>query len=222
MSPNFITFTGADDHTSIEGMHALARVYPIEWGILFSTKQQGTGRYPSFDFLNKLARSGPSRLCLSAHLCGSYSRSLIEFGYTGLENPIASFFVRAQINTSDSAVRPRRIRDWAARLNVTPILQCQAEFPADPAVQWLYDVSGGRGISPPKWLPSRDEGQYGYAGGLNPQNVSQAVASIGAIAKNYWIDMETGVRNEDDKFDLGLCRAVCEAVYGKRPDWDSL
>jgi hypothetical protein len=39
--------------------------------------------------------------------------------------------------------------------------------------------------------------------------VLAAVASTGP----YWIDMESGVRT-DDRFDLGKCRAVCDAVYG--------
>ena len=27
-------------------------------------------------------------------------------------------------------------------------------------------------------------------------------------------DMESGVRDERDRFDINKCRAVCEAVYG--------
>jgi hypothetical protein len=34
-----------------------------------------------------------------------------------------------------------------------------------------------------------------------------------AASGPYWIDMETKVRT-NEWFDLGLCRRVCEAVYG--------
>lgn len=32
----------------------------------------------------------------------------------------------------------------------------------------------------------------------------------------YWLDMETGVRDQNDRFDLWKVRAVCELVYGAR------
>jgi hypothetical protein len=32
----------------------------------------------------------------------------------------------------------------------------------------------------------------------------------------YWIDMESGVRDDDNRFSLDKCQAVCEAVYGVR------
>jgi hypothetical protein len=42
------------------------------------------------------------------------------------------------------------------------------------------------------------------------------VQIIGSRASRYWIDMESGVRDDQDKFSLAKCRAVCEAVYGAR------
>ncbi len=59
----------------------------------------------------------------------------------------------------------------------------------------------------------------GYAGGLKPSNIAQQLPLIAAAAGDgpYWIDMESGVRDADDRFDLGKCRAVCEAVYRSRP-----
>jgi hypothetical protein len=40
------------------------------------------------------------------------------------------------------------------------------------------------------------------------------VAVISQRAARYWIDMESGVRDDQDRFSIEKCRAVCEAVYG--------
>ncbi|WP_454909583.1 hypothetical protein [Variovorax gossypii] len=45
-TPQFTTFTGADDDTCIDEMQALSRDYPVEFGILFSPTRQGSGKYP--------------------------------------------------------------------------------------------------------------------------------------------------------------------------------
>ena len=103
------------------------------------------------------------------------------------------------------------------------ILQCRDGFPDDPRFDWLYDNSGGKGVavqaSDLPCMPNRLGQIYGFAGGLNPENVASTVealtirAEYGAI---YWIDMETGVRNEAGKFSVKRCRRVCEAVFGAK------
>ena len=211
--PKFITFTGADDRTSIDGMRELSEQYPIEWGILFSPKRQGEGRYPSMRFVERLV-SGSS-LNFSAHLCGGDSRDVIGQGKSSHDDLISEYFVRSQINTSDPKADPFLIAVWANRLGVTPIMQCRDTFPNDMRVAWLFDASGGRGISPKSWPAPASSILTGYAGGLRPENVADAIEIIGSLSDNYWIDMETGVRDENDRFDLSLCRQVCEKVFAK-------
>lgn len=221
--PKFITFTGADDKTSIDGMLALAALYPIEWGILFSPKQQGRGRYPSIEWVKKLVTKAGG-LKLSAHLCGGHARDVMALRPSAIDPLILVFFARAQINTA-APVSPRAIREWADGIHVTAIVQSRdpVAFPANEDVAWLYDCSGGRGVLPASWpfealppAPGVPPRLVGFAGGLGPDNVAEAVKTIGADTLNYWIDMESRVRNGNDEFDLELCRQVCEAVYGKR------
>lgn len=209
--PEFITFTGADDHTDASEMAALSRQYPIEWGILFSPKRQGAGRYPTKQaVMNFIGR----KLRLAAHLCGGDARQVMGFYSSNWDDLIADHFERAQINTSDPKVNYAQIREWADNQCVRAILQCRAAFPTTNLVDILFDASGGRGILANDW-PHAPLGQFvGYAGGLGPNTIADAMQVIPSRAERYWIDMESGVRDEQDRFDLNKCRAVCEAVYG--------
>jgi hypothetical protein len=205
--PNFITFTGADDRTDVDGMIELSAHYPIEWGILFSPSQQGRSqRFPSGQAQSRFLWSG---LDLAAHLCGAHSRNIMDG--RDIESPVdLGIFKRIQINTfnPDTARINTFRKDWGPRC----IAQATGKtFPKDTSIDWLFDVSGGAGAVPEKWPPY--PGRFvGYAGGIGPDNVLQVIDEIAASGP-YWIDMETKVRT-NEWFDLGLCRRVCEAVYG--------
>jgi protein gp37 len=212
--PEFITFTGVDDCTDPYEMAALADQYPIEWGILFSPKRQGQGgRYPALSTVEWLFNELPLRY--AAHLCGGDAREVIETGQSRHESLLRRFCSRAQINTADQGVQPSLIGRWATTCELRAILQSRGEFPSVSSVDVLFDASGGRGIAPSDWPIATSTTFCGYAGGLCPGNVADAVKIIGQRASRYWIDMETGVRDQDDRFSIALCRQVCEAVYGR-------
>lgn len=209
MKPEFITFTGADEWTSIDGMRALSRQYPIEWGVLFSPKRQGVDpRYPGGEAQSRLLWSN---LRLSAHLCGAYSDAIMA-GQPILDIPVdLGYFRRIQVN--HATPDPTRIvefrKGWGP---MRCIAQARGPFPDDDSVDWLFDASGGRGVAPAAW-PAHPGRLVGYAGGIGPDNVLSVLAAGVGSAAPYWIDMESGVRT-DDRFDLEKCRAVCEQVYG--------
>lgn len=212
MKPEFITFTGADNWTSIEGMLELSRKYPIEWGILFSPKRQGVDpRYPDGDRLSAIMWSN---LRLSAHICGDYSDAVMA-GHA-LEKPPVDFhyFQRVQVNHATPVpARINRFRTgWGIKRGIG---QCRGNFPLDTSVDWLFDRSGGRGETSAAWPrhPGLDR-LVGYAGGISPDNIlDYAISVFEHIEGRYWIDMESGVRT-NDRLDLEKCRQVCEQVYG--------
>jgi hypothetical protein len=216
MKPEFITFTGVDDETDPTELLLLADDYPVEFGLLFSPKRQGfEPRYPKLSTIVWLVEELPLRW--SAHLCGADARSVI-YDDCCQHDALLTQFQRAQINTADPQADPIRIARWAASRNLRAILQCRDWFPRVAAVDMLFDASGGRGVSPKGWPRATWTTFCGYAGGLNPANVAEAVANIGDQDHlRYWIDMESGVRDERDRFSIEKCRAVCEAVYGARP-----
>jgi hypothetical protein len=213
MRPEFITFTGADDDTDPAELVKLADDYPVEFGLLFSPKRQGIEpRYPKLTTIAWLTEELPLRF--AAHLCGQDARDWL---YEDRCEHDLRGFQRVQINTADPNIQPSMIGNQAAKRNLRAILQCRGDFPRVASVDVLFDASGGRGISPTAWPVATNTTFCGYAGGLNPDNVAQAVAMIGQQGRRYWIDMESGVRDERDRFSIAKCRAVCAAVYGPAP-----
>lgn len=93
------------------------------------------------------------------------------------------------------------------------------EGPAGPEelfqFHMLYDVSGGKGIQPRKWHPPVEGVQCGYAGGIGPENVIEILKKVADVAGDtpFWIDMESRVRDEQDRFDLAKVESVLEQVH---------
>lgn len=225
--PEFITFTGIDDATDLVAARALAAEYPVEYGVLFSPERQGfSPRYPNWSTISQMLLFAMPGSRYAAHLCGGYSRLLLASASTTLDSVLQEHFGRVQINTHYVGINVAAIAEWAESVRAQPILQCRGAFPAEEDVSWLFDASGGRGVVPETWpAAARREPTddcpdvprlVGYAGGLSPTNIATALPAIAAAAGDspYWIDMESGVRDADDRFDLAKCRAVCKAVYG--------
>lgn len=214
--PFRITFTGADDQTSIQDMLALAKDYPmVEFGILFSPKRTGTARYPSMEWLQHELLQHSDHLSLAAHLCGEDSKEVLETGKSKHDHTLTWHFDRVQLNTSIQDIDYAMVNDWAVNNFLFPILQCRGPFPDVKEVLWLYDISGGKGKSPDAWpLPLLDT-MCGYAGGLRKENVLQVINEVGLISDQYWVDMETGVRDANDRFSVDMCREVCEVIYAR-------
>lgn len=213
--PDFITFTGVDEYADPRALRELASDYPVEFGLLFSPSRQGLDpRYPPIEVIAWLV-SGVRELRWSAHFCGGVAREIIERG-VWLHGDLLPYFKRVQINTADPSVEPSAIAREATARNLRAILQVRGSFWPINNVDLLFDCSGGRGILS-DFFPQRVNSTFcGYAGGLNPENVARVVDRVGAPGgPRYWLDMESGVRDEDDRFSVDKARAVCEAVYGK-------
>jgi phosphoribosylanthranilate isomerase len=120
-------------------------------------------------------------------------------------------FARIQVNSRNPVVDliSEFRKNWERRC----IAQTRGEFPqSDQRVDWLYDPSGGRGETPKAW-PKHPGGRQlvGYAGGINPENVSAVVIAIDSTGP-YWLDMESGVRT-DERFSAEKCRRVCQELW---------
>lgn len=75
---------------------------------------------------------------------------------------------------------------------------------------------GDRGQLPLQWPAHHDkEILAAYAGGLNRQNIIAAIEAINSVSTGrYALDLETGARDQQDRFSIATCRSICGAVYG--------
>jgi phosphoribosylanthranilate isomerase len=210
-----VTITGADDAIDPADLVRLSREFPfVEWGILFSAKRAGVSpRYPSLAWIDRLL-SHHADLRLALHLCGSTARDKMK----GRDPFPTTGFGRVQINGFD--VHEAFLLERAEGHEV--ILQCRSEadlqgyatfIAARPNLRAsiLFDPSGGRGLEPARWPRAPLGVRMGYAGGIGPDNVLDVLAAIGPVEPT-WIDMESGVRGDGDRFDLAKVRRVLETM----------
>ena len=211
MKPLWVTFTGLDGYTSLDRVMELSARFPTEWAVLMSPSRTGMEtRYPSGPLVKSITAGLFGKIAMAAHLCGGHSRDVMSDD-PSLDLPVeAGRFGRIQVNHRDPDVEScgYAFKYWP----VSVICQTRDEFPVDRRVQWLYDVSGGRGIHPDTWPVNRDPTRVvGYAGGITPDNV---LATLDKLRGNFWIDIESGVRT-DDRLDLDKCADILTAVYGR-------
>jgi len=120
-----VTFTGADDGVNPSDLLSLSQQYPfVEWGILVSWKRYGTPRYPSPQWIDRLAsaRHKVGTGTFAAHLCGDAMRDAVRV----LTNP-----------------HPAHVAEWMLPLGIAPH-QYDALF---GRTQFNFDV-GREGLSP--------------------------------------------------------------------------
>jgi hypothetical protein len=212
-----VTITGADDKVDPHRLLALAEEFPfVEWGILYSVKRQGTPRYPTEHWIDYLTHI--PGLKLSLHLCGKAARTTLAGDDAWLvERP---WFRRVQVN-GYTAPAPALVALAKTLPSFEFILQVRREEDLQeaahdaaqmPSASLLYDPSGGTGKECFRWPVAPFGAKLGYAGGIKPATVLDILVEIGLVDEGAWIDMESGVRDTNDQFDLGLVREVLEKV----------
>jgi len=225
--PHTVTITGADDRTSVREMVGLSIAHPfLEWGVLVSRTREGQPRFPSAPWRMALARAKQqfTDVRVSVHVCGEWAQQAVRGELTlrafGRTYEMAD---RVQLNTNEPVTRAgcAMLSEAQRRIivQVRELESLEAAFMLGAGVDaaTLFDASGGRGITPARWPhPMRVAGAdvpAGYAGGIGPDNIQDAVrhASAASDGRPYWLDMETGVR-EGDALDLGKTGAVLRAV----------
>jgi hypothetical protein len=214
--------TGADESIRPEDLIPISEKYPfVEWGILRSRSQNGSKRFPSQLRLADLAAVSSSHpLHLSAHLCGTYVREVLEEGDFRWLDAVAErseIFERIQLNFHAERHTPyhgfpyilERDEDheYIFQMDGT---QANEQLYHDSrrinaSVFPLFDVSGGIGAVPDQWPVPFDGVYCGYAGGLGPHSIVEQLQKIEQVAgdREIWIDMETHIRSDFDAlFDL--------------------
>lgn len=169
-----ITMTGADDTTEPQALCDLSADYKfVEWGILASNSQAGSGRFPSIDWIDELRKHAMVRdefnMCL--HLCGSWVRKLL-IGDIAIPARMAVGFQRMQLNFHAENTLCYGLPFWHALLllgqhnrqfifqidgaggnkhleEIYKLSAASIEGKVDAVP--LFDVSGGAGVLPKEW-----------------------------------------------------------------------
>lgn len=230
MSNFIMTVTGADDEVDPSALTELSKEFEfVEWGILFSSSQNGQARYPSKAWRSALYAETMTveyPVNLSAHICGGFTDQFL-YSQSYVTTEIDIFYRRAQFNRlNEDNIKP--ILKYALDSSMPIILPANKkttslleEIEDKSRLSILFDSSGGNGVAPETW-PDHMPGTFicGYAGGINESNVVDVVTRLGARYNEepFWIDFETGARTSDNKFDINMVKRILEKVkpyYGK-------
>lgn len=236
MSLPILTMTGVDAKTDPKWIKSMLRKYilnsgysGLEFAILRSPKVDQSPRYPTRDVIKRLvSEAKPGDFAF--HLCGRYARMVHSLEWAELCDIIDFSMVgRVQVNSTEADEKAiLTLWRFSQHINKPVIMQWRAdEFPLVPhTVHLLQDRSGGTGLAETRWAvpdQSTHRGQtyapIGYAGGLGPANVADALAKINPLSRGrrFWIDCESSLR-ADDWFDQSKAEAMAAAVHAALPD----
>ncbi|KAH9257586.1 hypothetical protein BASA81_004035 [Batrachochytrium salamandrivorans] len=203
----------------------------VEWGVLFRRELQGKrSRFPSIKWIEMFAQEHAGGN-LAAHLCSHDLEQVLLEGDFGFVRYLFEKlnFRRFQLNaTRANGVDMDRINAApAAELvgRITALAQAlpSAEFilQRNPEtariclemersgwrenISFLFDSSVGTGVEITAFgRPGLPQARFGYAGGINPDNVARVWENISNSLRDcgedmkVWIDMESGIRNPGD------------------------
>lgn len=208
LPPCRVTLTGVDARTY---WNLLPK--GCEIGVLFSLRPKGRNRYPSesqvWDIVSALYHRDFE---VALHVCGSEARDKLLRG----DFAAAGYLRRIQVN---GTVSEDELRQLCRLYNKQQIIT-QAT-PANEGLLGvnlrnhavLVDASGGRGKSPEEWVRPRTSKPVGFAGGLGPDNLATELPRIAAVASgDWWIDMESKLRDDDDWFNVGRAHRAVDEV----------
>lgn len=221
-----VSLTGVDDKTRISDLVSLGNAYPfVEWALLYVPHKEGVQRNPSAAWRQAFFDANVPGYS-SVHLCGSLAfRQLLEGNL-----PVDIYRAdRIQLNINARGpdfTEEQVMQVYRTSLTLGPdvILQCHSgtehlikEFISEISqddlkrVHVLLDASKGKGVKPDQWdVPgwlAVSNAFFGFAGGLAPDNIADAIAVFEFMGIRYWPDMESGIRTNNE-FDVVKAQAI--------------
>lgn len=200
-----IGFCGVDDTVSAELLELISSRYPwVEWGVLFRSDLEGTGRYATMEWVGKLSalrQSCGHEVKLAAHMCGNRCEQILAGDHSFAAEVHNLGFNRIQINptvANNVRIVVEEFGLYAANIRKVMIALPTVEFlfqlnsetkpiwdalqplgiPSNTSI--LYDASCGKGVqidtfpSPQQY----DNVPCGYAGGIGPKTIAAVLAAI--------------------------------------------
>lgn len=221
MNLRYISLTGADNLVEIKDLEAFSEEYPLfECAMLIFAERDGLARNPNIEWRKKLYNSNVKNKAM--HVCGSSINQLAQEKIEFMKE--MNNFQRVQINLKPQWATEELINSLVKVVEKNPQIEFitqHNELNKQYFHYWeevanhsyLYDGSLGKGLSPEIWLSPVIGKRTGYAGGLNVDNIYVNCQKIQLASAEIpiWIDMETGIRT-NDQFDLIKAKKVLEIV----------
>jgi hypothetical protein len=219
-----ITFAGVDETYSIDSILQVQDKYPeVEFAILLSYSNSGIKlRYPSINYMLHLINN-PSFTNFSIHLCGAIPNFYVDYlknGYWGTYTQFKEIIQRSprlQINKKDKELHQTL---YDLRKNVQVIQPVNSfEERINDKVDLLWDKSGGNGIFNANWPEPLEFQTCMYAGGISPNNIKEVKEITTTLLNktpnaNIRLDMESGIRDSNNKVDGEAILFICKEIYG--------
>lgn len=197
-----VTVTGVDVMTNLEKLPK-----GIEYAVLYSETSENKKRCPSRTYVGYLLRDLKQlgHKC-AVHICGGAAKKALIRGQL---SDVVSSAGRIQVNgLLDARTVSELCSVYRQHTIIVQYFEDNAGLLSVTArnLEFLVDGSGGRGWLPRSWVRPSTTNRVGFAGGLRPSNISNELARISSAARgnSFWIDVESGVRDEDDWLDVGL------------------
>jgi len=209
-----ITLTGIDERTDLAAVKELSNGV-VEFAVLFSGKSEGRHRYPTLEFIAKaLDYMGGE---LAVHVCGGTARKMLM-----LENGNTVFRKASRIQIN-GVLSEEELKTALALYDRQTIITQHTEHNRKLLMTWgdgrhslLVDNSGGRGITPGAWKMPCTSKPVGFAGGLGSDTLTAQMAKMPQeffARYQWWVDMESSLRDEQDWFSIERAKACIEKVH---------
>lgn len=228
-----VSFIGVDKHTSFDDLlNFRSNKVVYEFGVLYSdSRNDSHTRYPGWEFSYRFLNwAKDNKVCRSLHLCGSsIDRYLVEDPHI-LELCDKANRIQLNINIakhSDYKGLANKILRVASRYKQCIIIQNnetkekfnevflgRMEATTQIPLSFLNDSSCGFGVEIEKIVPPSNEYFTGYAGGINPDNITKITDLIennNASNAPYYIDMESGIRT-NGYFSINKCLKIKKLI----------
>lgn len=234
-----ITITGVDHPGIVDHLPS-----GVEYGVLWTmSDKRGHGRYPSLTDLGHTVDLLRQRkdVGIALHVCGSGARRLLKNAKVKHDRQhidevgFMDRFDRIQVNGVLSEDELRFLcllypdHEIIIQFNEHNQDLNNMRYYCDN-VRFLLDDSGGRGETPENWgdiLREFHLNSCGFAGGLGPHNLEKELPRIRSVIfdreMNFyksWIDMESKVRNQDDRLSVDKVKEVVR-IFSSTVDWSN-
>lgn len=200
-----ITFTGIDTGAGISALPA-----ECEIAVLYNGDEVSHARYLNkADAMSILRKLKHQRRAL--HVCGSARRELFAGDLDEMLAHVDRVQINGRVTFNDLCMVCTKHPNTTF---ITQHYHSNSALAAStlPNHAILIDNSGGRGVTPGRWVVPDTTRPVGFAGGIGQDNIVEELRRIIPLAgEGAWIDMESKLRDEDDRFSVNAVRVIHNA-----------